>query len=285
MARHGPLKKPTMASMPVLLWMADHPDQLLVSSSVLSTSSLHFAYHNGSRYRWKEDGRTAFWDSEDERPAWHDNPAPPEIPKNLAIHRWMQSGWLVKFDRGPSKADDKDNPDNHWSWYDHPYRMTKAGKEMTEKWRAKYEEHARKKAEANAKVERLVIVRSRGFRGSRQYGILAKVVRETASRLYIERVEGPSGYCETIHGRRGHEYVEKDDVTKDGVTQAEFQAMKIVETNHMAWLEDLRTQEQAEIDEIKRRYDQRREQNQYAYEDELREALEQVKRNATQDTD
>ena len=283
MARHGPLKKPTMASMPVLLWMADHPEHLLVSSSVLSTSSLHFAYHNGSRYRWKDDKWSHFWD--DEEPEYFKNPAPPEIPKNLAIHRWMQSGWLVKFDRGRSKEDDKDNEDNHWSWYDHPYRMTKAGKEMAEKWRGKYEEHARKKAEENAKVERLVIVRSRGFRRNRQYGILAKVVRETASRLYIERVEGPSGYCETIHGRRGHEYVEKDDVTKDGVTQAEFQAMKIVESNHLEGLQGLREQEQAEIDEIKRRYDQRREQNQYAYEDELREALEQVKRNATQDTD
>ncbi len=275
MARHGPLKKPTMASMPVLLWLADHPDHLLVSSSSLGHSSYHFAYADGSRYNYREDGRTHLWDGK-EKPEWWNNPVPPEVPKNAAVHRWIQSDWLVQIKK----------EGDYWSWYSHPYRMTKAGREMANKWRDAYEEHARKQAEKQKEVERFIVVRSRSHRGKRQYGFLAKVVRETAARLYVERVPEPDEkedrwvYFETLHGRRGHQYVERDDVTADGVTEQEYQACRIVEKNHLAWLADLKAQEQAEVDEIRERYRQRRDQNQYAFEDELREAIEQVKRNA-----
>ncbi len=266
MARHGPLAKPSMASMPVLLWLVDNPELVLVSSSVMNSSGYHYAYRDGRRYNYKEDGRTHLWDDDDDKPEWWNNPIPPHTSTSLAVHRWLQSDWIIKIEK---KGD-------NWSWYSHPYAMTKEGIEMVNKHRSKYEEHARKQAEKAKEVERFVVVRS----GKRKYGFLARVTKETAARLYVERVkeEGERSwqYFRTLHGNK-NTYVERDDVTVDGITREQYDAARVVEDAHMAWLGDLKEQERAEIDEIRERYDARREQNQYAFEDELREAMERVK--------
>lgn len=253
MARHGPLKKPSMAQMPTLVWMADHPTHRLVSASVLSHASYSWKLPSGSRV---EDG--------------------PEVPKNLAVHRLLQSGWLRQVKKDGEK----------WSWYEHPFAITKEGIEVTEKYRTKYEEHAAKKEAEEKKNERFIIVRTNspfGRNRNRTYGFLARVKRETEKRLYVERVvtehdEKYVSYYETLHGRSGNQYVERDDVTMDNVTLDTFAALRRVESAHIAWLNDLKEQEDAEVKVIRDRYDDRRKQNQYAFEDEIREALDQVKR-------
>ncbi len=255
-----------MASMPILVFLADHPELLFVASSHgsgINSTSYHFAYENGSRY----------------------HELAPEIPKGVSNHRWYQSGWLNQAPK-KRKEDDKDNEDNHWAWYDHPARMTDAGREMANKHRAAYEEHAVKELEKQKAIERLIVVKDdEGYGRRRKYGFLARVTRETKSRLYVERVfaEGEKkdrwSYIHTLHGRDGHEYVERDDVVAENVTETEYLTMRRVETGQLQWLDGLKEQEDVEVGEIRERYAARREQNQYAYEDELREALAKVKDN------
>jgi hypothetical protein len=290
MATHGELTKPTMASMPVLVFLADHPELLLVGSSSINMSGYHFSYHNGIRYLDATHYRDHLHDDDEEKPDWYYNELAPEITKNLATYRWMQSDWLTYFDRGPSREDDKDNPDNRWSWYSRPYRMTDKGREMVEKWRVKYNEHAAKQKAAKKAVERYIIVSNTGRWSSgddrRKYAALCKVVGETEKRVYVEHItpkgENKKSWQDWVPSIQGNKkkYVERDVITADGVTIDEYLAMRKVETNHLSWLEGVKEQEDAEIREIRDRYDQRREQNQFAFEDEMREAIEQVKKDA-----
>lgn len=294
MASHGPLKKPTMASMPVLLFLVDHPELLYVVSGSLGETYYHFAYKNGSRYQDATDFKNHYWEEDltgkeqKEKPDWYYNDLAPEITKSLGDHRWHQSGWM-KSVRKTSKGDDPNNPDNHWAWYDHPARLTKPGREIVEKHRAEYEAYAVKQLEKQKEIERLVIVKDNvGYGHNRKYGFLARVVRETKSRLYVEHVpvEGDkkSVWCyhyPSLHGRDGHQYVDRADVVTEHVTETEYCAMRKVEGNHLEWLDALKDQEEIELDEIRERYRERREQNKYAFEDELREALDKVKNNGT----
>ena len=141
-------------------------------------------------------------------------------------------------------------------------------------------------------IERLVIVKDDdGYNHDRKYGFLARVVKETKTRLYVEHVHTDDDpkrrrfqYFPSLHGRRGHEYVERTDVTVDGVTTDQYSVYRKAETSHLEWLTGLEAQEKAELDEIRERYSERREQNKYAFEDELREALDRVKNNGTQDS-
>ena len=272
---HGPLKKPSKAHLPLMVFLADHPEILFVSSSSGLHSSYHFAYQNGSRVR--------------------DSMETPEVKKSMAFHRLLQSGWFVNVER-KCKLDDKDNPDNHWAWYDHPYRITKAGIAMANAHRATYEENLRKEAEARAAVERYIVVSNQGKYGSRRrYAALCRVTRETEKRIYVEQVslesEGRKPYDDWVPSIEGHgnnKYVSRDKVVADGVTIAEYEAMRRVESAHIAWKADLKSQEDAELEEIRARYRQRREQNEMCFEDELREALEAARKekpDVPQDTD
>lgn len=290
MAKFGPLKKPTMASMPVLLFLVDHPELLYVSSSTIGDTNYHFAYENGSRYQDASDFREHLWgedleaEEQKEKPDWYYNDLAPEITKSLCDYRWHQSGWIASVKK-TSKGDDPDNPDNHWAWYDHPARLTKAGREIVENHRSEYKEFAVKKLAAQKEIERLVIVKDDvGYGHNRKYGLLVRVVRETKTRFYVERVKMDDdprwGYYPTLHGRNGHQYVERVDVVVENVTEREYSTMRKVEGNHLKWLDDLKAQEESELDEIRERYRERRDQNQYAFEDEMREALEREKDNA-----
>ncbi len=281
-----------MASMPILVFLADHPELLLVTCSSIGSHEPHFAYFNGLRYRDARDFKKTIWIDDleaveqKEKPDWYHNELAPEVPKNSGMHRWIQADWLVQHNRGKSNVDDRDNPDNHWSWYDRPYRMIKKGREVVEKHRAEYAEYVVKQEAKRKEIERLVIVKDDiGYGHNRKYGFLVRVLRETKSRLYVERVrvEGdPSwGYHSTLHGRRGHEYVTREDVAIENVTESEYTTMRSVEGNHLKWLSGLKQQEEAELETIRERYRERREQNQYAFEDELREALDRVKNNGT----
>lgn len=280
-----------MAAMPVLVFLADHPEVLYVPSS---HGEYHFSYENGSRYRdanyWHSHYRS--WTNdlelvEEEKPEWYDNDPAPEIRKGLADHRWYQSGWVTQVSK-KSNVDDKDNPDNHWAWYDHPARMTDFGRKVVNEHRAEYAVYLAAQLEKQKKIERLIVVKDdQGYDRRRKYGFLAKVVRETKTRLYVERVfaEGEKKTMwnnpYTLHGSKGNEYVERKDVVVENVTEAEYLAMYRVETGQLEWLDGLQSQEDAEINEIRKRYAERREQNQYAYEDEMREALDRVKKDGT----
>jgi hypothetical protein len=288
MANHGPLKKPPMASMPVLLFLADHPELLYVVSGTSMHNSYHFAYENGAQYRDANYYETHNFSRNEtkEKPKWYYNDLAPEISKSLADHRWHQSGW-IKQAKKVCNLDDKGNEDNHWAWYDHPARMTAAGREIANKYRAEYEKFAAKKLAKQKVIERLIVVKDDvGYGSNRKYGFLARVVKETKTRLYVEHIphdgekKSRHVYFHALHGSRGHEYVDRADVVAENVTEAEFHAMYRVETSNIAWADNLREQEEAEIQVIRDRYDQRREQNQYAFEDELREALAKVKNNA-----
>ena len=286
-----------MSAMSVLVFLADHPELLYVASSHgagINSTSYRFSYEDGSRYHDANYYRTHHqsWNEElvmdaeeEEKPEWYYNELAPEIPKGLADHRWYQSGWLKQV-RKKSKEDDKGNKDNHWAWYDHPARMTNLGRKVVNQYRAAYEEHAAKKLEKQKEIERLIVVKDdQGYNNRRKYGFLARVTRETKTRLYVERVftEGEKkvrwSYTPTLHGSSGREYVERADVVAENVTVPEYNAMRKVETGQLEWLDGLKEQEDAELDVIRERYAARREQNQYAYEDEMREALEQVKGN------
>ncbi len=280
-----------MASMPVLLFLVDHPELLYVSSSCLGSTTYHFSYENGSKYRDATDLNKHTWNDDleateqKEKPEWYHNELAPEIIKGLGDHRWHQSGWM-KSVKKTSKGDDPDNPDNHWAWYDHPARLTAAGREIVEKHRAEYEVYAAKKLAEQKEIERLVIVKDDdGYGHDYKYGFLVRVVRETKSRLYVEHVPVESDnndhwhYYPSLHGRDGHQYVDRADVVVENVTESEYTTMRTVEGNHLEWLAGLEAQEKAELDEIRDRYRERREQNQYAFEDELREALVKVKDN------
>ena len=290
MAKHGPLKKPTMASLPVLLFMADHPELLLVGCTLMNSHGMYFAYHNGKRYRDRNSERGYVWQDEGKsKPEWYNNDVAPDLPKSLATHRWLQSGWMDTFIRGPSKNDDKDNPDNNWAWYDRPYQMMDDGRAMAEKWRAAYEEHAAKKVQERKAVERYIVISNSGrwaFNDKRKYAALCRVVSETPKRIYVERVftqdeknagRFVSDYMPSIQGGK-REYVERDVVTADGVTIDEYRAMRKVETANISWIKDLKEQEKAELDVIRDRYDLRREQNEAMFQDELRDAIEKVKK-------
>jgi hypothetical protein len=193
----------------------------------------------------------------------------------------------MKSVRKTSKGDDPDNTDNHWAWYDHPARLTAAGREIVEKYHSKYEVYAAKQLTKKKEVERLVIVKDDdGYGHDHKYGFLARVVRETKSRLYVERVpvEGDTKdhwhYYPSLHGRDGHQYVDRADVVVENVTESEYTTMRKVEGSHLEWLAGLKGQEEAELETIRERYRERREQNQHAFEDEMREALEREKDNA-----
>lgn len=280
-----------MASMPVLLFLVDHPELLYVSSSTIGSTNYHFAYENGSRYQDATDFNEHLWDEDleaeeqKEKPDWYHNDLAPEITRGLGDHRWHQSGWM-KTTKKTANIDDRDNPDNHWAWYDHPARLTKKGREIIEEHRSEYEAYAVAQLAKQKEIERLVIVKDDvGYGNNRKYGFLARVVRETKKRLYVERVfaEGEKKdrwhYIHTLHGRDGHEYVERADVVVENVTEREYSTMRKVEGNHLNWLSALAHQEEIELDEIRERYRERREQNKYAFEDELREALAKVKDN------
>ncbi len=278
-----------MASMPVLLFLVDHPELLYVSSSSLGSSNYHFAYENGFRYQDATDFKEHMWgedleaEEKKEKPDWYHNDLAPEITKSLGDHRWYQSGWMRTVSK-TSKLDDRDNPDNHWAWYDHPARLTEIGREMVENHRAEYEVYAAAQLVKQKEIERLVIVKDDvGYGHDRKYGLLARVVRETKSRLYIEHVpvEGDRKndwhYYPSLHGRDGHQYVDRADVVVENVTESEYTTMRKVETDQLAWLSGLAKQEEAELETIRERYHARREQSQHAFEDELREELAKVK--------
>ena len=273
-----------MASMPVLLFLADHPELLYVSSSSSMHTSHHFSYENGAEYRDANyyENHHYTQDETKEKPEWYHNELAPEIPNSLADYRWYQSDW-VKQVKKTCNLDDKGNDDNHWAWYDHPARMTKAGREIANKYRPEYEAYVAKQLAKQKEIERLIVVKDDvGYSNNRKYGFLARVVRETKTRLYVEYVprEGEEksrhAHFTALRGARRHEYVERKDVVTENVTEAEFLAMYRVETNNIAWADGLREQEEAEIQVIRDRYDQRRDQNQYAFEDELREALANI---------
>jgi hypothetical protein len=286
MATHGPLDKPSMASMPVLLFLADHPELLIVSSSTgISRDRMHFHYHNGSRYRDRSDYKSYAENDEDKPKQYYNDPAP-EIPKNLATHRWLQSGWMKNFNRGPSKSDDKNNPNNHWAWYDHPYQLTDAGRVMANKWRSEYDKVAAAKELARKKVERYIVVSNTGGdffgKNQRKYAALCKVIKETDKRIYVERVITPeeptkySNYVSSIQGSHLKQYIARDVIVADGVTIAEYEAMRRVETANITWLSGIKEREEAELDVIRERYDLQREQGEAMFADELREELAKV---------
>ena len=280
-----------MASMPVLLFLVDHPELLYVSSSTLGSTNYHFADENGSRYRDASDFNDHVWsrdltaDEQKEKPDWYYNDLAPEITTSLGDYRWHQSGWMQSVSK-TSKGDDPDNPDNHWAWYDHPACLTKEGREIIEKYRAEYEVYAAKQLEKQKEVERLVIVKDdAGYGRNRKYGLLVRVVRETKTRFYVEHMrvdddhDARWSHYPSLHGRVGHHYVERADVVVENVTEREYSTMRKVEGSHLGWLDDLKAQEEAELDVIRERYHERREQNKYAFEDELHEALDKVKKN------
>jgi hypothetical protein len=164
--------------------------------------------------------------------------------------------------------------------------MTDLGRKVVNNHRAEYKTHLAAKLEKQKEIERLIVVKNdQGYGNRRKYGFLARVLRETKTRLYVERVfaegekESRWDSIYTLHGSRSHEYVERNDVVAEHVTEAEYLAMRRVETGQLEWLDGLEAQEDAEVGEIRERYAARREQNQYAYEDEMREALAKVKGN------
>ena len=263
-----------MSQLAVMIFLYDHPELLIVSSSVLSYSGYHYAHRTGYAYRYPGDRHGSHGE---DKSKYADNDVPEDIPGNFALHRLLQSGWVKHFPKLRKKTIER-TKDFGWAWYDHPYEMTDEGRAVTEKHRHRYEEHLRKRAAARAEVERLVIVKNTSrYSDKRDCAALCRVVKETDKRLYVERVDTSDRWVPTIEGSRKNTYVAKTNVYMDGVTQEEWEVRRRVEDERLAWEKEVRAQMAEEIQAIKDRYKDRIDQGKYRFDDQIREELEKQK--------
>ena len=180
---------------------------------------------------------------------------------------------------------DKNKLPFNMSWFEVFYSVRKAGREYWEnEGKERLAQIEAKEAAERKNVERLIIVCGRGVLASkleyREYGWLARVVRETEKRIYVEVVKSASDInpkarlsdYETFHGRPGNLYVADTMITVDPATEEQFDRLVRAETDVIADRMELHGQMEAEIAKIRERYKQRAEQQSAMHEEMIQKA-------------
>lgn len=177
------------------------------------------------------------------------------------FYRW---GWVNQMKKPPENKPGEGSMGSAgiFSWYDQPYVLTRpaveywknTGKEMLAALQAKL-------TEARANVERLVIIGPKtGHYSDRHACALVRVIRETESRLYVELVEHTAKDVYDfylIQGRKPHTYVDRNQVWRDGVTEAQYRKIVEIENHIVAEKRALRSERDNAIQEIRDRFKER----------------------------
>lgn len=243
-------KRPTLAELRILRVMVEEDAKLIQSSRYSGTGgsdSMTMLYPDGIR---KSHAGTF---------------------KDPDVERLSSDSWYKLVRRG-FVADEINETFNS------QYAATDKGRAAWEKYRSILEKADAKQAEKDANARRLVVVSSKGRWSSekRTYAGLFRVVRETDKRLYVEGVKMAgtvSDWQTPVEGRPGGQYVSRDDVVLDGVTEEKFDRLVAFENSKFAHYADLKRQEEDELEPIRKRYADRREQAEAMFDDELREII------------
>ncbi len=180
------------------------------------------------------------------------------------VSNFYQWGWLNSFKKPPENKPGEGPMGSAgiFSWYDQPYVLTRpaveywnnTGKEMLAAMQAKL-------TEARANVERLIIIRPKtGHQSDRNACALVRVIRETESRLYVELIEHTAKDVYDfylIQGRKPHTYVDRNQVWRDGVTEAQYRKIVEIENHIVAEKKALRSERDNAIQEIRDRFKER----------------------------
>jgi hypothetical protein len=187
-------------------------------------------------------------------------------------------GWINAIAKPPEEKDSGGRA-GIFAWYDKPYLLTRQGRDY---WittgETEYNRLTQIEADQRAKVERLVAIRklkSYHRDGDRLTGMLVRVIRETDSRLYIEAVDGVSclGGYEFMQGRGGNYFIDRDQVTLDGVTQEKYAELVAVENHIQAERRALQDEEVRAIQDVRDRFKDRKIQTQAEYDSRIRGVL------------
>lgn len=242
--------KPSASQRKLLIWLTDHPNCLLISSSSLSHTSIEFEEPRQS------DGTFIPYNGDDNY----------SIPKNTGIHLLLRAGWIKEVNK-------RAYGDKVFSWYDHPYEIIEAGKKIANELRSEQEEEDRKKLEDRSKVERLIAIRSDGY-DHHEFETLCLVTRETSKRLYVEVVKKrPGSYFSPTSGYGENMYVNRDQLSADNITEKTFDRLTVLEKNQKKWEKELDEQLEAELEPIRKRYEDRKKQNAHQFKDEIKEII------------
>lgn len=188
-------------------------------------------------------------------------------------------GWLTDKTKPPEEKDGFGRA-GIFSWSDRPYGLTKRARTYWEETgKHLYEELLVKKAEEQAKVERLIAVRvsdshlRSGYHSgiSSRAGILLRVLRETPTRLYVEVVKSnpytrDMGY-HFLGGSTGKYFVERNQVTFEGITEAQYLHICEVESHIISRAKALQDEEARAIQELKKNFADRRLQQEAEFDD------------------
>jgi len=180
------------------------------------------------------------------------------------VFDFYQWGWVNVMKKPPENKPGEGSMGSAgiFSWYDQPYVLTKpaveywntTGKALLEKMQTKL-------TEERATVERLVIIGPKsGHQSDRHACALVRVIRETESRLYVELVEHTAKDVYDfylIQGRSPHHYVDRNQVWRDGVTEAQYRKIVEIENVIVAEKRALRSERDRAIQEIRDRFKER----------------------------
>ena len=243
--------KPSNRTLEVLYWMHTHPELGITT---------HTFSGGGQSRDWVVRGKPGRAHREDGYPGL------PEIHSAALTGDLYRSGW-IEHDPEEKKETDR-------SWYDQPYFMTERGHAYVETRMDDIAEMFRQREEARNKVDRLIIVGNNhryggsehGSKYRRRYVTLCRVVRETAKRFYVVIVknwDGPdTGWRSnfTIQGHGDNRYVEREAVVLDPATEEVFDRLVVTESEIRDDYNEICDQEEAELDAVRKRYKQRRDQ-------------------------
>lgn len=191
-----------------------------------------------------------------------------DIPKSMKSYLLLRAGWLKRLDKNKF-------PEDSFAWFDHPETITDEGRKIANEYRHELVAYDKKQEEERAKIERLVISKNCNAWGEqKRFAALCRVIKETPKRLYVELVKQESRYGDPIRGSRNNRFIERDDVMVDNATEEMFDRLMKLESEQKEWNKSLNDQLQAELEPIRKRYEQRAKQGEARFEDEIKEVIE-----------
>lgn len=189
-------------------------------------------------------------------------------PSTSPLYQW---GWTKQIKK-PAWDEEKKSFGGLFHYSTRLYVPTPLAEEY---WKtdgeALYDKLLKKEMAKRESVNRLVIVSPKKLRdGERKVAALARVIRETPKRLYVEVLQC-SGYSDwnIFEGNRHEKHVRIDQIYIDGVTEEFYNQLVAVENDIMSDRAWLKSQMDAEIAEITSRYRDRGIQKNAEYADML----------------
>lgn len=168
-----------------------------------------------------------------------------------------------------------EKPEGSSLYYDMYYNISRRGAEVYAENLERFREYERKEQEKREAAKRLIVISSRDrYSGNRKYAALCEVQRETDKRVYVKVIrrfdgESKSSWAITmglpIDGRGDNQYISKDDITIDNASEDLFSRLVSVEKEKIEDQARLKQEMEDEIEPIRERYRQRREQQEAMY--------------------